>query len=82
MSRDQEPVIVYDGTVGDAEVLKSLLEASGIAAYLQNERMGTLAPWFVSPAGAGGVKVMVAHENAVEAQSIVEDFVRRQGASS
>lgn len=80
MSTEQEPVIVYTGTIAEADVLKGLLEVNGIPAFLQGETMASLAAWYVAPAGVRPIKVLVAGENAEEAKLIVEDFVDRQEA--
>jgi hypothetical protein len=65
--------IVYSGTIVQADLLKCLLEGAGIHAMLENEFIGTIAP-YVSPGGAGAVKVLVAKSDMDQARSIVEDF--------
>jgi hypothetical protein len=65
--------IVYSGTIVQADLLKCLLESAGIHAMLENEFIGTIAP-YVSPGGAGAVKVLVAKSDMDQARSIVEDF--------
>jgi Putative prokaryotic signal transducing protein len=65
--------IVYSGTIVQADLLKCLLEGAGIYAMLENEFIGMIAP-YVSPGGAGAVKVLVAKSDMDQARSIVEDF--------
>ena len=68
--------IVYSGTIVQADLLKCLLEGAGIHAVLQDEFIGMIAP-YVSPAGAGAVKVLVAKSDMDRARRIVEDFSRK-----
>jgi len=44
MSEQNALIVVYAGTSVDAGFVKSLLEDAGIAAFLKDEIMGTLAP--------------------------------------
>ncbi len=69
-----EPVEIYSGDIMQAGFLKSLLENAEIKAYLKDEIMGTLNPWFASPGGAGAVKVLVAGNDAERARAIAEEF--------
>ena len=68
--------IVYSGTIVEANLLKCLLEGAGILATLQDEFIGTIAP-YVFRGGAGAVKVLVAKSDMDQARSIVEDFSRK-----
>ena len=67
-------VVIYAGTIFDAQLVQSLLESSEIHAYLKDEYSGTLVPWWVSPGGAAPVKVLVADKDEAEARSIVADW--------
>ena len=79
MSTDaDEPVVVYAGNSIDAGFVRSLLEAHEIETNLRDEIMGTLAPWYVTAAGAGAVKVVVARRNLARAEPIVRDFMEEQ----
>jgi hypothetical protein len=55
-------------------MVKSLLENEGIEAFLNDEINGTLAPWVVSPGGAGSVKVIVSNRDFSTSKSIVEIY--------
>ena len=68
--------VVYSGTIVHADLLKCLLEGAGIHAVLEYEYIGMIAP-YVSPGGAGAVKVLVANSDMDQARSIVEDFSRQ-----
>ncbi len=69
-----EPVEVYSGDIMQAGLLKSLLENAEISAYLKDEIMGTLNPWWTAPGGAGAVKVFVSGEDAERAKEVVLQF--------
>jgi hypothetical protein len=75
MSEDNELIVVYAGTSIDAGFVKSLLEDAGIITFLKDEIMGSLAPWYVAPGGAGAVKVVIAKRDLDRAKSIVERFL-------
>jgi hypothetical protein len=75
MSEDNELIVVYAGTSIDAGFVKGLLEDAGIITFLKDEIMGSLAPWYVAPGGAGAVKVVIAKRDLDRAKSIVERFL-------
>ena len=64
--------VIYSGSSFQADCLKSLLEGSGIHAVLEDEFLGRMVPYAVP----GGVKVLVAKNDVVEARKIVEDFIK------
>lgn len=65
---------VFAGTTWQAGMVKSLLENSEIDAFLKDEILGTLNPWWAAPGGAGAVKVFVSNLDEVKATSIIEDY--------
>jgi len=78
MPRDEgaEPVVIFSGNVMDCDFLKSLLEGEQIPAYLKDEFMGGLEPFWAANAGeTGGVKVVVAARDAERAAAFVQDFI-------
>jgi hypothetical protein len=80
MSQENDYVVVYAGSVVDADFVKMLLESEGIEALLLNEHMGRIAPWYVTPAGAGAIKVLVAREDVPVAESLVQDFLKKNNS--
>ena len=70
MSKDKELVIVYAGDQIEANIIKGLLENSEIKAFLQDEMVGSWAPWYAAPGGVGAVKVVVAQKDADQALAI------------
>jgi hypothetical protein len=65
---------VFAGNIIDAGMVSSLLESAGIHAYLKDEIMGTMNPWFVSAGGVGAVKVLVSSIDFEKAKLLVEDY--------
>ena len=60
--------IVYQGHSVQADLLKSILEGSGIECVLQDEYVGRMRLYVVP----GGVKVLVAKNDLVDARTIVK----------
>jgi hypothetical protein len=76
MDDELEPVMVYSGTIWEAELLKSILEDAEIETFLRDEFTGTLAPWYTAPGGSGSVKVVVSSLDFEKAYQIVQEFER------
>jgi hypothetical protein len=73
-TKDREPVEVFAGTTWQAEMVKSLLENAEVEAFLMDEIMGTLNPWYTAPGGAGAVKVFVASSDYNRAKQVVDEY--------
>ena len=69
-----EPVEVFAGTAWHAGLLRSMLEDAGIEAFLKDEIIGTLSPWWAAPGGAGSVKVVVSVPDYQKAKAIVSEY--------
>jgi len=77
MEDDLEPVMVYSGSIWEAELLKSILEDAEIETFLRDEFTGTLAPWYTAPGGSGSVGVVVSSADFEKARNIVLEFERK-----
>ena len=71
-----EPVEVFAGTTWQAEMVKSLLANAHIKAFLIDEIIGTLSPWWAAPGGAGAVKVTVSSTDFERAKVVVDEYER------
>lgn len=71
---DIEAMEVFAGTTWQAEMVKSLLENAEIEAYMKDEIVGTLSPWWTAPGGAGSVKVVVSSLDYETAKAIVDEY--------
>ena len=65
-------VVVYSGTIVEADLLKCLLDGAGIESRLHNETLGMIAPYIFQ--GGAGVGVAVLREDLENARPIVEDY--------
>lgn len=73
-SNKNEPVVVYSGNAWQAGLLKSLLENAEIEAFIKDEIIGTLNPWWTASGGVGSVKVVVDSDNYDKAMLVVDEF--------
>jgi len=67
-------VKIFAGTAWQAGVIKSMLEGENIEAFLEDEFVGTIVPWWAAPGGAGAVKVIVSSLDADKARPIVAAY--------
>ena len=68
------PVEVFAGTMWQVGLVKSLLENAEIEAFLADEIVGTLSPWWTAPGGVGSIKVFVSNEDHDKAKGIVKEY--------
>ncbi|MBE0638269.1 MAG: DUF2007 domain-containing protein [Bacteroidales bacterium] len=69
-------VEIFSGTTWQVGMVKSLLEDEEIEAYLKDDIIGTLNPWWTAPGGVGSIKVMVSSPDVEKARLIVEEYVK------
>jgi len=67
-------VVIYDGTLFHAQMIKNLLENEGVESFLKDEITGSRSSELWKP--EGGVKVVVSNNNFKKALQIVEDYER------
>jgi len=72
-SKDNEPVVVFTGHAWEAEMLVNILENEGISAFVNNEVIGTLFPFYTTP-GMGAVRVVVSKADEEMAKMRVAIF--------
>ena len=76
MSDENEPVIVFSGSIMQADFLKAALEANGITVFLKDSIMAALAPYYVEPVGT--VKVVIRRSDIEKAKPIVQRFLEKK----
>ena len=69
-----ETVEIFAGTSWQAEMVKSLLESAEIKAYLKDDILGTISPWWVSGGGGFAVKVVISVLDIDKAKPIVDEY--------
>ena len=81
MNKDNEiyPVEVFEGNDWDAALVKSLLDNAEIESFIKDGRMGVLAPWNVSPGGAGAVKIFVSSVDLDKANEVIDEYYKAEG---
>jgi len=77
-NNESKPVEVFSGTPWQAGMVKTLLENSGISAYMQDVIMGTLNPWWTAAGGAGAIRVFVSDADFDHAKEIVTAYEKNQ----
>ena len=70
------PVEIFCGTMWKAEMIKNLLENADIEAFVNDEIMGTLAPFYSTP-GLGSVKVVVSNLDYDKAKLFVAEYEKK-----
>jgi hypothetical protein len=75
-SINTKPIEVYSGNPWQAGMVKTLLLDSEIEAFMQDEIMGTLNPWWTAPGGAGAIRVFVSETDFERAKKIVAEYER------
>ncbi len=71
---DKDLIMVYSGTSWQANMVKGLLENNDIEAYIKDEIIGTMNPWWAAPGGAGAVRVLVSTDDIEKAIPVVEEY--------
>ena len=71
--KDSEPVLIFTGQSWEAEMLKNIMENNGIEAYINNEHIGTMLPFYTTP-GMGAVRLVVSQSDYENACNIVAEF--------
>ena len=71
---ETEPVEVFAGNGWQAGMVKSILEDEEIEAFLKDEVIGALSPWYVASGGAGSVKVYVSSADYDRAMAVVKQY--------
>lgn len=68
---DDALVMVFAGDFNQASEIQFLLESNDIESVIENERMGTIAPWVISAGGVNPVKVLVMRRHAEQAIALI-----------
>jgi hypothetical protein len=76
---ENDMIEIFAGTPWQAGMVKTMLEDNGIQAFLKDEILGTLYPWWAAPGGAGSVKVEVPAVDYEKARVIVAGYERNLG---
>lgn len=72
-NKENVPAEVFMGIAWEAEMVKNLLENEGIEAFIKDDIIGTIAPFYTTP-GLGSVKLVVSSDDYEKAREIVAEF--------
>lgn len=78
---ENEPVEIFAGTTWKAEMIKSLLKNAEIEAFLEDEIIGTIGPWWTAPGGAGSVRVFVSKKYYERAKLVADNYEKNEKES-
>jgi hypothetical protein len=78
MPEEADLVTVYAGSLLEVQLLRSLLEAEGITAFLKDEILGTNAPAYAAAGGVGAIKVVIAKRDLDKAEPIIQEFLKEK----
>lgn len=68
-------ISVFSGMAFEADALRSLLAAENITTWQANEVLGRVAPYLVTPGGAGAATVLVREADVARAEPLAKEFV-------
>ncbi|WP_235934509.1 putative signal transducing protein [Sunxiuqinia indica] len=71
---DRETVVVFRGHPMKAEMVHELLKGHEIISFINNELMGSIAPWQVSAGGFQPVEIVINKKDELKAISLIEEF--------
>ncbi len=75
-TRDRQATVeIFSGTLWEAEMIRSLLEAASISNFLKNSLLNV---HMYEPIQAEGAKVIVLEKDEKEAREIVKDYIDNQ----
>ena len=69
-----ERVSIFEGGHLEASLLKSLLERHGIAVFMENQSVATIAPWQVTAGGIHPVKLIISRMDQEQATRLIAKF--------
>ena len=67
-------VQVFAGEYWKTSMIKNILEDNDIQVYLENEYMGSIAPWRIEAGGFNPFKVIVSSLDYDAAMKLIEEF--------
>ena len=73
-NNDIKLIEVFAGELWQATMIQNILEDNEIQVFLENELMGTIAPWRVVAGGFKPVKVVVSSLDYEQAIKLIEEF--------
>lgn len=73
-SNENKAVEIFAGDFHRAAVIKNMLENQGIYVFMENQHMGSIAPFQVASGGLNPVRLIISSQDQEEAQRLLEEF--------
>lgn len=67
-------IVVFRGSPIESEMVKEMLMDNGIPAQVNNQLMGSIAPWQVSAGGMDPVAVFILEKDKEKAMNLLKEF--------
>lgn len=74
MTNKDEIIEIFAGEFYQASMIKDLLDANGIEAFIENGLIGNIAPWYASSGGVAPVHVKIFSSDYAVAKELIEAF--------
>jgi len=74
MKDDNKAVEVFAGELWQATMIKNILEDNNIQAFLNNEYLGSVAPYLADGGGMANVTVIVNNDQQESALRLIEEY--------
>lgn len=71
---DNSTIVVFRGDPMKAEMVNELLKDHGIVSVINNQLMGSIAPWQVAPGGFEPVEIIINKKDEEKARRLIEEF--------
>ena len=71
---ENDLIEVFTAELWKAEMIKNILEDNGIYAFIKNEYIGSIVPWYISAGGGPSISVFISKEYYKKAITLIEEF--------
>jgi hypothetical protein len=79
MDNKSEIIEIFAGEYYQASMIKDLLEANGIEAFIENELMGNIAAWHLTSGGVAPVKIKIFKSDLALSKELIGAFNKDKG---
>ncbi|MDX5422022.1 MAG: DUF2007 domain-containing protein [Hymenobacteraceae bacterium] len=69
-----KPIVIFSGDFHRAAVIKSMLENHGMYVFMENQHIGSIAPWQVASGGLNPVRLIISAHDEEKALSLLKEF--------
>ena len=73
-AKNEEFQVIFTGNPIDGEMIDQLLNENGIETMVNNQLMGSIAPWQVTAGGFNPVEIVINKNERDKAHQLIEEF--------